>query len=101
MKLSRDEETFLRHWIYDEAHYAEGPGPAKRLQLAHRAIPADLAILVAAGLPDPADQEAAGSGPPPSDAPTWPWSIEVLPQRLAEARAILAERSRAVGRIEV
>ena len=42
MKLSRDEEIFLRHWIYDEAHYRDGTGPAKRLQREHRAIPADL-----------------------------------------------------------
>ena len=27
MKLSRDEELFLRHWMYDEVHYEEGPGP--------------------------------------------------------------------------
>ena len=33
MKLSRDEEVFLRHWMYDEVHYRDGQGPAKRLQL--------------------------------------------------------------------
>ena len=33
MSLSHDEEMFLRHWIYDEAHYMEGVGPAKRLQV--------------------------------------------------------------------
>jgi hypothetical protein len=31
MKLSRDEKIFLWHWMYDEAHYQAGPGPAKRL----------------------------------------------------------------------
>ena len=53
MRLSREEETFLRHWIYDEAHYQEGTGPAKRLQLQHRARPADVAILIAAGFRSP------------------------------------------------
>ena len=27
MRLSRDEEVFLRHWMYDEVHYSEGQGP--------------------------------------------------------------------------
>ncbi len=26
MRLSRDEEAFLRHWMYDEVHYQDGPG---------------------------------------------------------------------------
>jgi len=59
MRLSRDEEVFLRHWMYDEVHYRDGQGPAKRLQVQHRAIPADLAILIAAAIPDPADPRAA------------------------------------------
>lgn len=92
MKLSPEEETFLRHWMYDEAHYQAGVGPAKRLQLQHRVTPADLAALIAAGLPDPADQEAAGLGPPPAPPPTWPWSDEGFVSRLAEARATLAQR---------
>jgi hypothetical protein len=92
MRLSRDEEAFLRHWMYDEAHYQEGLGPAKQLQLRHGVVPADLAVLIAAGLPGPAEQWAAGYGPPPAGSPVWPWSDEVLPTRLAEARAILAER---------
>ena len=61
MKLSRDEELFLRHWIYDEAHFRDGVGPAKRLQIEHRIIPADLAAIIAAGIPDPQDQEIAAS----------------------------------------
>ncbi len=91
MRLSRDEEAFLRHWMYDEVHYQDGPGPAKRLQLQHRAIPADLAVLVAAAIPDPIDQEEAGLGPPPAKPPTWPWSEEMLAVRISEARAALAE----------
>jgi hypothetical protein len=35
MKLSRDELTFLRHWMFDETHFQDGPGAANRLQLAH------------------------------------------------------------------
>jgi hypothetical protein len=93
MRLSPEEETFLRHWIYDEAHYQEGIGPAKRLQVQHRAIPADLATIIAAAIPDPADQEAAGIDPPPAQPPMWPWAENALQVRLAEARAILAERN--------
>ena len=90
MRLSRDEEVFLRHWMYDEVHYREGQGPAKRLQVQHQAVPADLAVLIAATMPDPADQEAAGLGPPPADPPTWPWPEDSLRVRLADARATLA-----------
>ncbi len=90
MSLSRDEADFLRHWMYDEVHYAEGLGPAKRMQLQHRAVPADLAVLIAASIPDPVDQESAGLGPPPDTLPTWPWPADALRSRLAEARAALA-----------
>ena len=89
MKLSPDEEMFLRHWMYDEVHYEEGPGPAKRLQVQHRAIPGDLAILIAAAIPDPLEQERAGLDRPSVDPPTWPWSHESLRARIAEARAAL------------
>jgi hypothetical protein len=90
MRLSRDEDLFLRHWMYDEVHYQDGPGPAKQLQLEHRAIPADLAVLVAAAIPDPIDQEEAGLGPPPLEPPTWPWSEETWWVRISEVRASLA-----------
>jgi class 3 adenylate cyclase len=95
MKLSREEETFLRHWMYDEAHDADEPGPAERLQVEHGAKPADLTLLISAALPDPADQEAAALGPAPAEAPTWPWSDDALRARIAEARAALAEQPRA------
>src|SRR5262249_27868816 len=65
MKLSHDEEIFLRHWIFDEMHYCDGQGPAKRLQIAHRVRPADIAVLIAASIPDLAEQEAIAHGPPP------------------------------------
>ena len=90
MRLSRDEERFLRHWMYDEVHFKEGRGPAKQLQIAHGVVPAQLAELIAAALPDPAEQLAAGLGPPPAEAPTWPWTEATLQKRLAEARALCA-----------
>jgi hypothetical protein len=89
MKLSPGEESFLRHWMYDEVHYQDGPGAAKRLQLQHRAIPDDLATLIAAAIPDSADQEAAGRGPPPIEPPAWPWPGDTLRRRLVEARDVL------------
>src|SRR5687767_6130606 len=92
MKLSPEEEAFLRHWIFDEAHYRDGIGPAKRLQLERGVIPADLATLIAAGLPELAIQEAAANGPPPAVGPTWPWSEQTLRARLKLAQAVLAER---------
>ena len=92
MRLSRDEELFLRHWMYDEVHYQECQGPAKQLQLQHRAVPADLATLIAAAIPDPADQEAAGFSPPSPEPLTWPWSEDDLSRRLAEARALLGKQ---------
>jgi hypothetical protein len=90
MKLSADEDVFLRHWMYDEMHYQDGRGPAKQLQLQHRAVPNDLATLIAAAIPDPAEQAAAGQGPPPRTAPTWPWGEDTLLRRVREARELLA-----------
>jgi hypothetical protein len=92
MRLSLEEERFLRRWIYDEAHFQEGAGPAKRLQIAHSVVSADLATLVAAAMPDLAEQEAAADGPPPPEPCPWPWSAETWPKRLATARAVLTER---------
>src|SRR5262245_56310421 len=93
MKLSPDEAVFLRQWMYDEIHYQDGRGPAKRLQVQHGVSPADLATLIAAAIPDPADQEAAGKGPPSVASPPWPWSVAVFQQRLAEARSTLQLRA--------
>ena len=92
MKLCSEEEAYLRHGMYDEVNYQTRTGPAKRLQLQHRVPPANLAVLIAAGIPDPADQEAAGHGPPPAQPPTWPWSDAAFRSRLAEARAAPAQR---------
>ena len=78
--------------MYDEVHYVEGPGPAKRLQVQRRAAPAELGVLIAAAFPDLAEQEAAGLGPPPAETPSWPWSEEAFRDRLREARTVLAER---------
>ncbi len=90
IKLSPEEELFLRHWLFEQFHYESGPGPAKRLQLEHRAIPAELSILIAVAIPDPADQKAAGIGPPSVEEPKWPWTEEGFQFRLTEARAALA-----------
>jgi hypothetical protein len=76
--------------MYDEVHYTEGQGPAKQLQVQHCAVPADLAVLIAAAIPDLADQEAAGLGPSPVEPPIWPWSEDLLRARLAEARTALS-----------
>jgi len=92
MKLSHEEEAYLRHWMFDEVHYQEGQGRAKQLQLRHGATPAELAVLIAAALPDPADQEAAAHGPSPTEPPLWPWSDDSYRMRPAEARAVLGER---------
>lgn len=89
MKLSPEEARFLRHWMYDEMHYQEGSGAAKQLQREHRAISANLAEIIAAAIPDLAEQWAAGVGPPPAEPPTWPWSEAGMAVRLAEARALL------------
>ena len=89
MKLSREEEIFLRHWIYDEWHYRERTGPAKRLQVEHRASPADLGTIIAAAMPSPADQECAALGPPPAEPPSWPWLGDALANRLADAETLL------------
>jgi hypothetical protein len=92
MRLSRDEEAFLRAWIYDEAHYQEGIGSAKRLQLQHGIKPADLAMIIAATIPDPGEQAAAGFAPSTAEVPVWPWSEDAFRERLAEARAALGQR---------
>jgi len=92
MRLSREEEVFLRHWMYEEVRYQAGPGPAKRLQRDHHVPPADVAALIAAAIPEPAEQAAAGDGPPPTEPPVWPWSEEEWHARLTEARQILRER---------
>jgi hypothetical protein len=88
MKLSLEEESFLRHWMHDEVHFQQGQGLAKRLQLEHHVRPADLAVLIAAALPDPAEQLAAAASPP-GEPPRWPWSAETFSSRLQQARAHL------------
>jgi len=88
MKLSRDEDLFLRHWIYDEAHYLDGVGPAKRLQVERRVAPVELAAIIAASIPDPEDQKKAATTRPAS-VPSWPWSAETFRNRVAEAHAAL------------
>ena len=76
MKLCHEEEIFLRHWIYDEWHFREGTGPAKRLQVAHKVPPFELALIIAAAMTEPGEQESAAEGPPPAEPPVWPWTGE-------------------------
>ncbi len=92
LKLTSEESEFLRRWVYDEAQYRDGAGPAKQLQLRHGVRPDDLAVLLAAGMPDPAVQEAAAATEPVGP-PQWPWSAEFLESRVAEARRLLANRA--------
>ena len=89
MKLSRDEELFLRHWVYDVAHFRDGVGPAKRLQVEHHIVPADIAAIIAAAIPDPAEQDSAAATRPTS-TPLWPWPGDSFQKRLTEARTVLA-----------
>lgn len=95
MKLSPDEDSFLRHWIRDEWHYRDGLGAAKQLQVQHNAIPADLALLIAAAYPDPGEQQTIAMAEAPVDSPVWPWSGESLAARVRIAREILEERNSA------
>ena len=89
MKLSREEDLFLRHWMYDEWHYQEGQGPAKQLQLEHKVVPGDLALIIAASMRDFGEQEAAAIGPCPAEPPLWPWPGDSCALRVEEARKLL------------
>jgi hypothetical protein len=82
--------------MFDEVQFEEGQGPAKRQQVAQEVRPAELSLLIAAALPDPADQEAAVARASPSACPTWPWSVQSFQDRLGEAQAILASRQQLV-----
>jgi hypothetical protein len=93
LKLSPEEELFLRRWMYDELHYEEGRGPAKLLQLEHRVPPAELGLFIAAAMPETSTQEAAALDPTPPERTIWPWTDETFPSRLAEARTILERRT--------
>jgi hypothetical protein len=94
MKLSPEEEIFLRHWMYDEWHYEDGRGPAKHLQVEHKVVPADIATLIAAAMPDLSEQRQAALGPPPTEPPVWPWSNNAHVKRIADAKAVLDLESR-------
>jgi hypothetical protein len=93
MKLSREEQIFLHQWMHEEAHFGAGAGHAKRLQFEHGVLSSDLAALIAAAIPSPVEQATASLGPPADEAAPWPWSAEALSCRLAEARALLSQRS--------
>ena len=94
MNLTKREEQFLQAWMHDELHFREGTGPAKRLQRAHQVKPFDLALLIAAWLPDPNEQFQRAEEPLP-DTVEWPWQTrEEFETRLREAKEVLALRNR-------
>jgi hypothetical protein len=37
-------------------------------------------------------EEAAADGPPPPEAPVWPWTDQTCGARIAEARSLLTQR---------
>ena len=90
MKLSHEEDNFLRHWIHDEAHYEEevGCGQAPSGPALYR--PGGPRNYYPAAIPDLNEQEAAAFGPPPVEPPVWPWSDESFRSRLDEAKGTLA-----------
>ena len=90
MKLSLEERAFLQQWMYDEVHFLEGQGPAKRLQVAQGVRPAELALLIVAAIPDPAEQQAAAMAT--ASAIAWPWSGSEFRDRLEEARQVISAR---------
>src|SRR5260370_11943620 len=98
LTLSPEEGLFLPQWMFDEVHFEDGQGPAKRLQVAQVVRPAELSFLIAAALPDPAEQQAAVSDVTRSACPTWPWSVQSFQDRLGEAQAILASRQAHIRR---
>jgi hypothetical protein len=79
MKLFPEEELFVRHWLFEQFHYESGPGPAKRLQIEHQGLPAELSVLIAAAIPDPAEQKVAALGPPPGELPALALDGGILP----------------------
>src|SRR5262249_22830083 len=88
------EQQFLQAWMHDELHFRQGTGPAKRLQPVHEVKPADLAVLIAAWLPDPNEQFRRAEEPLP-DTLEWPWQRhEEFEARLHQAKAELALRNR-------
>ncbi len=98
MNLSLPEERFLQAWMRDEFHFRQGPGPAKRLEREHQIMPADLAALIAAWLPDPHEQSRRAEQASPEERVEWPWqSREEFETRLHQAREELARRGRNHG----
>ena len=53
-------------------------------------MPADVAVVIAAEMPDLEQQWAAGLGPPPKVRPLWPWAEAEWAERVREARRCLA-----------
>ena len=101
MKLSHEEDIFLRHWIYDEVHFHEGTGPAKRLQVAHKIPPANLALIIAAALTEAGAQEADGRWSAAHGIAGWPWPEDSCARRIEEARQLLGSPRAGIGKGDV
>lgn len=98
MDLTAKEEQFLQAWMHDELHFREGTGPAKRLQREHLVKPADLAVLIAAWLPDPDEQFRLAEAVMPQSHLEWPWaSREEFERRLCQAKAMSGAPKAIVG----
>jgi hypothetical protein len=94
MNVGVAEEQFLQAWMHDELHFREGTGPAKRLQRAHQVMPFDLALLIAAWLPDPNEQFQRAEEPLPEAPVEWPWQTpRKFETRLRQAKEELALRN--------
>lgn len=99
MDLTSGEAQFLQAWMHDELQFREGTGPAKQLQRAHQVTPFDLALLIAAWLPDPNEQFRRAEEPSPDPSPEWPWQTqEEFETRLRQAKEELALRNQSPAR---
>jgi len=92
MKLSREEEGFLRHWMYDKTHYQDGPGPAKQFCIEQPLLTWPPSLP----LPSPTwtTRKLPASGPRLMIPPMWPWIGDTLRTRIFEAQAALPEHGR-------
>jgi hypothetical protein len=96
MKLSPKQENFLKHWMYEELHFRDKSlaRPAKELQRQQPVVPAQIAAIIAAWMPDPIEQDKVLQGPPPETPPEWPWaSREEFQDLLSKATQELEERN--------
>ena len=95
LKLAPIEENLLKQWMHDELHYTDKCRPrlAKKLQLEYQVVPAHLAEIIAAWMPNTGEQWQAAESVSSDEIPEWPWaSPGEFQARLAQARAILKQK---------